>query len=94
MPLQEQTPEQRIQQTITAAFDSVSLIEDVVAGIDRGGSTVEQILRMVEANVGHLKIVLEYEGVVDAMTEEQTTRYNAAIVSGEAYLTEHPITQE
>lgn len=92
MPIQEETPEIRIQRTITAAFDSVGLIEDIIAGIDRGESDPQQISRMIDANVGHLKIVLGYEGIAAAMTEEQSTRYNAAIVAGETYLVEHPIT--
>lgn len=63
----EMTPEQ-IAQSVSAAFDSVDLInlnEDETVTIER--------------NVEHLRIMMGYEWFASALTPEQTEQINAII---------------
>jgi hypothetical protein len=65
--MENQTPEQ-IAQSVSAAFDSVDLInrnEDDAATIER--------------NVEHLRIMMGYEWFASALTAEQTEQINAII---------------
>ena len=65
--MENQTPEQ-IAQSVSAAFDSVDLInrndDDAVT---------------IERNVEHLRIMMGFEWFASALTPEQTEQINAII---------------
>jgi len=53
---------QTVEQVLTAATDSVTLINEVNAGTwNFEGVTQEEINEMVQRNVDHLEIILAYE---------------------------------
>lgn len=79
------TPEQ-VQRHISAAFDSVSLIEDIIAGTRMQQSTLEDRVQTVERNVGHLNIMVAKDWFTEGMTEVQATQLNAAISAGDAFV--------
>ena len=55
---------QTVEQVLTAATDSVTLINDINGGhIDVNGMTQEEINEMVQRNVDHLELILAYEPV-------------------------------
>jgi hypothetical protein len=82
------TPEE-VQRHVSAAFDSVALVEDVVAGTRMVTATLADRVGAVERNVGHLNIMVAKDWFVAGMTSEQSDQLNAAIASGEAFVTDN-----
>ena len=55
---------QTVEQVLTAATDSVTLINDIISGTNEMSfMTQEEINEMVQRNVDHLEIILAYEPV-------------------------------
>jgi hypothetical protein len=85
---------QTVEQVLTAATDSVTLINEVNAGTwNVEGVTQEEINEMVQRNVDHLEIILAYEPV-DEYDEtpdvvgdsSDKSSYTDAIATGKAYI--------
>jgi len=85
---------QTVEQVLTAATDSVTLINEVNAGTwNVEGMTQEEINDMVQRNVDHLEIVLAYAPVDSdddtpdvAGSSDDKTSYTTAITTGKAYI--------
>ena len=85
---------QTVTELLTAATDSVTLINDINGGThDVNGMTQEEINDMVQRNVDHLEIVLAYEpadeddetpDVVGDSSDKSS--YTSAITTGKAYI--------
>jgi hypothetical protein len=83
---------QTVTECLTAATDSVTLINAVNGGsYDVGRMTQEEINEMVQRNVDHLSTILSYDS---SMTEvpnivdssEDKSSYTGAITTGKAYI--------
>ena len=72
---EEQTPEQ-VQKSISAAFDSVNLINQLNAQ----PSLTEEEQDRVNRNVEHLRIMLEKEWFSEGLTEQQRIDIDACLV--------------
>jgi len=77
--------ERNVTEILTAADDSVSLIN----GVNNGSWTVDgleqnEINDMVQRNVDHLEIVLAYEEVVADSSDKSS--YTDAVSTGKAYI--------
>ena len=85
---------QTVSKVLTAATDSVTLINGVNAGTwDVEGMEQSEINDMVQRNVDHLETVLAYEPVDEdddtpdvAGSSDDKTSYTAAITTGKAYI--------
>ena len=89
---------QTVNEVLTAATDSVNLINDInTDGTDSDyveeGATQTEINDMVQRNVDHLEIVLAYAPVDDdddtpdvAGSSDDKTSYTTAIATGKAYI--------
>ena len=89
---------QTVAEVLTAAEDSVTLINDInTNGSDSDyvseGSTQEEINDMVQRNVDHLEIILAYAPVDSdddtpdvAGSSEDKSSYTSAITTGKAYI--------
>ena len=85
---------QTVEQVLTAATDSVTLINDINSGTyDVNGMTQEKINEIVQRNVDHLEIILAYEpsdendntpDVVGDSSDKSS--YTDAIATGKAYI--------
>jgi len=85
---------QTVEQVLTAATDSVTLINDVNGGTyDVNGMTQEEINEMVQRNVDHLELILAYEpsdendetpDVVGDSSDKSS--YTDAIATGKEYI--------
>jgi len=77
MPTKTPNPEK----SISAAFDSVALINKLVAETadDKKKSTVDR-------NVKHLEVMLTKEFFADALTASQKTEIEACIEAGKTYI--------
>jgi len=85
---------QTVEQVLTAATDSVTLINNINSGThDVGNMTQEEINDMVQRNVDHLEIILAYEpsdenddrpDVVGDSSDKSS--YTDAIATGKAYI--------
>ncbi len=83
-----------VTEVLTAATDSVTLINEVNAGTwNVGGMTQEEINDMVQRNVDHLEIILAYEpadeddetpDVVGDSSDKSS--YTDAIATGNSYI--------
>ena len=81
-----------VTQVLTAATDSVTLINAVNGGSHNvTGLTQAEINAMVQRNVDHLEIILAYDSsmqkvpnIVDA--SEDKSSYTTAITTGKAYI--------
>ena len=85
---------QTVSEVLTAATDSVTIINGVNAGTwDVEGMEQSEINDMVQRNVDHLETVLAYAPVDSdddtpdvAGSSEDKTSYTAAITTGKAYI--------
>ena len=71
---EEQTPEQ-VQRSISAAFDSVSLINQLKAQ----PSLTEEEQDRLNRNVEHLRIMLAKDWFSEGLTEQQRNDINACL---------------
>jgi hypothetical protein len=69
------------QQSISAAFDSVNLINETVTK-----PTDDENKDLVKRNVEHLEIMLGKEFFSNALTTEQRSEIDNTIISGKSYL--------
>ena len=87
---------QTVSEVLTAATDSVTLINDInTNGSDSNyveeGATQTEINELVQRNVDHLEIILAYDGsddlpnVVGSSSSKKTDCTNA-ITTGKAYI--------
>ena len=85
---------QTVTEVLTAATDSVTLINAVNGGShDVTGMTQAEINEMVQRNVDHLEIILAYAPVDEdddtpdvAGSSEDKTSYTTAISTGKSYI--------
>jgi hypothetical protein len=81
-----QPEEHKIQQSINAVLDSVGLINGIINGTQLQNQNVISKVNRIEANVGHLTIMLEKEWFTQALTIENTEAINLSITSGNSYI--------
>lgn len=79
--------QEQILQTITVAKDSVWVIEDAIAKLDGGETPSEDLKSNIDRNVGHLKLVVTDQEIVDS--GEDISDLESAIITGEAKLAEN-----
>ena len=88
---------QTVEQVLTAATDSVTLINEVNAGTwNVEGMTQAEINEMVQRNVDHLEIILAYAPVDEndetpdvAGDSSDKSSYTDAITTGNQYITDN-----
>ena len=81
---------QTVEQVLTAATDSVTLINEVNAGTwNVEGMTQEEINDMVQRNVEHLELILAYTEPDVAGDSSDKTPYTTAIATGKQYITDN-----
>jgi len=79
----EQPSVEQIAKHFSALGDSVSLINDIIAGAEAYESlTTEEKKATVERNVGHLELMK----AKDFWTTESFTAVDAAVVAGKAFI--------
>ena len=86
---------QTVEQVLTAATDSVTLINDIISGTNEMSfMTQEEINEMVQRNVDHLEIILAYAPVDEddetpdvAGDSSDKSSYTDAIATGNTYIT-------
>ena len=85
---------QTVSEVLTAATDSVTIINEVNAGsYDVEGMEQSEINEMVQRNVDHLEIILEYAPVdsdddtpdVKGSSDDKSS-YTGAVTTGKAYI--------
>jgi len=78
---------QTVTECLTHATDSVDLINGVKAGSwDVTGMTQAEINAMVQRNVDHLEIILEYTDPDVKGSSDDKSSYTTAITTGKAYI--------
>lgn len=81
---------QTVEQVLTAATDSVTLINAVNGGSwDIGTMTQEEINEMVQRNVDHLELILAYTDPDVAGDSSDKSSYTDAIATGKQYITDN-----
>ena len=81
---------QTVSEVLTAATDSVTLINEVNAGTwNVEGMTQEEINEMVQRNVDHLELILAYTEPDVVGDSSDKTPYTTAITTGKAYIQEN-----
>jgi len=83
--MEDNMTQEEIQNSISAAFDSVNLINGIVNGNQMANESSQEKQDTIERNVGHLNIMLSKSWFADALTEQQEADINAAIVAGNGY---------
>ena len=79
---------QTVEQVLTAATDSVTLINEVNAGTwNVEGMTQEEINEMVQRNVDHLELILAYTDPDVVGDSSDKSSYTDAIATGNTYIT-------
>jgi len=79
---------QTVEQVLTAATDSVTLINEVNAGTwNVEGMTQEEINDMVQRNVDHLELILAYTEPDVVGDSSDKSSYTDAIATGNTYIT-------
>jgi hypothetical protein len=80
---------QTVEQVLTAATDSVTLINDINSGTHNVELTQEQKNNMVQRNVDHLELILAYTDPDVVGDSSDKSSYTTAITTGKAYLEEN-----
>ena len=81
---------QTVSEVLTAATDSVTLINEVNAGTwNVEGMEQSEINDMVQRNVDHLELVLAYTDPDVAGSSDDKTPYTDAIATGKAYIADN-----
>ncbi len=89
---------QTVTECLAAGTDSVNLIDGIKAGSwDVEGMEQSEINEMVQRNVDHLELILEYAPVdsdddtpdVKGATDSKKTTHVAAIATGKKYITDN-----
>ena len=88
---------QTVSEVLTAATDSVTLINGVNAGTwNVEGMEQSEINDMVQRNVDHLEVILAYAPVDEddetpdvAGSSDDKTSYTTAITTGKTYITDN-----
>ena len=89
---------QTVTECLSAGTDSVTLINGVNGGSwDVEGMTQTEINEMVQRNVDHLELILEYAPVdsdddtpdVKGAADSKKTTHVAAIATGKTYITDN-----
>ena len=81
---------QTVSEVLTAATDSVTLINGVKAGSwDVEGKTQSEINEMVQRNVDHIETILEYTDPDVKGSSDDKTSYTTAITTGKTYITDN-----
>ena len=89
---------QTVTECLAAGTDSVNLIDGVKAGTwDVTGMEQSEINEMVQRNVDHLELILEYAPVnsddetpdVKGAADSKKTTHVAAIATGKTYITDN-----
>ena len=81
---------QTVEQVLTAATDSVTLINEVNAGTwNVEGMTQEEINDTVQRNVDHLEIILAYTEPDVVGDSSDKSSYTDAIATGNTYITDN-----
>ena len=87
-----------VTECLASGTDSVNLIDGVKAGTwGVEGMTQDEINEMVQRNVDHLEIILEYKPVdsddetpdVKGAADSKKTTHVAAIATGKKYITDN-----
>ena len=79
-----------VSEVLTAATDSVNLINGVKAGSWYVGNiTQTEINEIVQRNVDHLEIILEYTDPDVKGSSDDKTSYTTAITTGKTYITDN-----
>ena len=83
---------QTVAEVLTAATDSVTLIDAIDGGTHEVGSmTQAEINEMVQRNVDHLETILAYDSSMNGVpnivdSSEDKSSYTGAITTGKAYI--------
>jgi hypothetical protein len=78
---------QTVEQVLTAATDSVTLINNINSGThDVGSMTQEEINDLVQRNVDHLELILAYTDPDVAGDSSDKSSYTDAIATGNTYI--------
>ena len=87
---------QTVAQVLTAATDSVTLINAVNGGsyVTYRSMTQAQINEMVQRNVDHLTTILAYDSSMEGVpniadASDDKSSYTTAITTGNAYIAAH-----
>ncbi len=81
-----------VTEVLTAATDSVTLINDVNNGsYDIEGMTQDEINEMVQRNVDHLEIILAYTDPDVAGDSSDKSSYTDAITTGNTYILDNSV---
>ena len=79
---------QTVAEVLTAATDSVTLINAINGGTHEVGTmTQAEINEMVQRNVDHLEIILAYTDPDVAGDSSDKSSYTGAITTGNTYIT-------
>ena len=79
-----------VSEVLTAATDSVSLINGVNAGSYHvEGMTQTEINEMVQRNVDHLELILQYTDPDVKGSSDDKTSYTTAVATGKTYITDN-----
>tara|TARA_Y100000356_G_scaffold104993_1_gene90743 strand:- start:92 stop:358 length:267 start_codon:yes stop_codon:yes gene_type:complete len=83
--------EQTVAEVLTSATDSVTVITDINTNGSNSvyvseGSTQAEINEVVQRNVDHLEIILEYTDPDVKGSSDDKSSYTGAITTGKAYI--------
>jgi len=82
----EQLTQEEIESSVSAAFDSVNLINNIVLGTETNEESIEEKKYSIDSNIRHLQIMNNKEWFADALEEDQVTQIADCIVSGTSFI--------
>ena len=83
---EEEKTLEEIQESISAAYDSVNLINRIIAGTEMVEESIQEKKDCVDRNTVHLIIMANKTWFTENLTAEQATEIETAISNGKTYV--------
>jgi len=83
---EEEKTLEEIQESISAAYDSVNLINGIIAGTEMTEESIQERKDCVNRNTVHLVIMGKKSWFSENLTAEQSTEIETAISNGKTYV--------
>jgi len=83
---EENLTQEEIRSSITAAFDSVNLINGIVNGTQMNNESTQEKKDCIDRNVNHLDLMITKTWFNDGLVDDEADNIAAAVTAGNSFI--------
>tara|TARA_R110000824_G_scaffold83158_2_gene208305 strand:+ start:591 stop:857 length:267 start_codon:yes stop_codon:yes gene_type:complete len=83
----ENLTQEEVRRGITAAFDSVGLINGIITGAQMDGESIQEKKDTIDRNVSHLEIMIGKSWFNDGLVSGEAAQITDAVTAGNGFIT-------